>query len=85
MNLSIKSPLVTLDRGQVITLDDAAGTRIVLRSGTVWVTQEDDSNDHIVGAGDEIVVGRDGRTVIQALQQAWISINEAPGVANDPQ
>lgn len=85
MNLSIKAPLVTLDRGQVITLDDAAGTRIVLRSGTVWVTQEDDAKDHIVGPGDEIVVAHDGRTVIQALQQAWISINEAPCAANDPQ
>jgi hypothetical protein len=85
MELSMKSPVVALQAGQVLTLDDAAGTRIVSRSGTVWVTQEDDATDHIVRAGDAMILARGGRTVIQALQAAWISLLEAPRAANDLQ
>jgi hypothetical protein len=84
MELNIKAPLLALDAGQVLTLDDAAGTRILSRSGTVWVTEENDHNDHIVRAGDARVVAHGGRTVIQALQPAWISLAEGPDAANDP-
>jgi hypothetical protein len=84
MELNIKAPVLALEAGQVLTLDDAAGTRIVSRSGTVWVTEEDDRDDHIVGPGDALIVVRGGRTVIQALQPAWISLAEGAGAANDP-
>ena len=85
MELNIKAPVLALNAGQVISLDDAAGTRILSRSGTVWVTEENDTKDHIVGAGDALIVAHGGRTVIQALQPAWISLAEGPYAANDPQ
>jgi hypothetical protein len=84
VELNIKAPVLALNAGQVLTLDDAAGTRIVLRSGTVWITEEDDRNDHIVGPGDALIVARGGRTVIQALQPAWISLRDGADAANDP-
>jgi hypothetical protein len=84
MELNIKAPVIALKAGQVLTLDDAAGTRILSRSGTVWITEEDDGNDHIVGPGDALIVARGGRTVIQALQPAWISLAEGADAANDP-
>ncbi|MBC8023517.1 MAG: DUF2917 domain-containing protein, partial [Burkholderiales bacterium] len=40
MNIRLRTPLLALEPGQVVTLDDAQGTRIVARSGTVWVTEE---------------------------------------------
>lgn len=85
MELNIKAPVLALGAGQVLTLDDAAGTRILSRSGTVWITEEDDSNDHIIGPGDALTLARGGRTVIQALQPAWISLAEGAQAANDPQ
>jgi hypothetical protein len=84
MQVNTKAPFIALKAGQVLTLDDAAGTRILSRSGTVWITEEDDRNDHIVGPGDTLVVARGGRTVIQALQPAWISLAEGADAANDP-
>ena len=83
MHLSLKTPLLALEPGQVVTLDDAQGTRIVARSGTVWVTEEGESRDHIVGPGDALIVARSGRTVVQALKSAWISLTEAMVAAND--
>ena len=78
------TPGLALQAGQVLTLDDAEGTRIASRTGTVWITQEGSRKDHIVGPGDALVVTRNGRTVVQALQSAWISIGENPAAANDP-
>jgi hypothetical protein len=74
MELHLNAPVLALEPGQVVTLDDAAGTRIVARSGTVWVTEEGDRVDHIVAQGESLVVARAGRTLVQALQSAWIAL-----------
>ena len=74
MELHIDRPLIALETGQVVTLDDAAGTRVSARYGAVWVTEEGNPNDHIVEPGQELVVRRGGRTVVQALQPAWVAL-----------
>ena len=74
MVLQLDQPLLALEPGQVVTLDDAAGTRIEARRGVVWVTEEGDSEDHIVSPGQARVVTRSGRTLVQALQPAWIAL-----------
>ena len=74
MKLRIDQPLIALEPGQVVTLDDAAGTRVSARYGTVWVTEEGSGKDHIVKPGEDFVLGRRGRTVVQALQPAWVAL-----------
>ena len=83
MELSSPSPVLALAAGEVVTLDDARGVRIHARAGSLWVTEEANSRDHILGAGEMLVVGRDGRTVIQALKASWIALRDA-APANDP-
>src|SRR5450755_3337477 len=60
MQLKRRSPELALQAGQVLTLDDAQGARILSRRGTVWITEEGNNKDHIVGPGDAIVVARPG-------------------------
>lgn len=84
MQLDLASPLLALAPGQVVALDDARGTRIRARYGAVWVTEEGSLADHIVQPGQTFVVGRDGRTVVQAMQPAWVALrpaNDEPGAA----
>ncbi len=83
MDLSIRTPNLALDAGDVITVDDAEGLRIIARRGTVWVTEEGDPVDHIVGPGDALIVAHPGRTVVQALQPAWVTLGEGTAAAND--
>ena len=45
MELNVKDPMLCLQTGQVLTLDDAAGKRIHAALGTVWVTEEDEGED----------------------------------------
>jgi hypothetical protein len=84
MVLTVDSPQFALEPGEVLTLDDAAGVRILARAGTVWITEEDDIEDHIVTAGDALVIAKSGRTVVQALAPSWISIRQSVLPANDP-
>ena len=74
MTLNLEAPVLALEAGQVVTLDDAAGTRIEARSGVVWVTEEGDRDDHIVAPGEPLVVTHGGRTLVQALQPACIAL-----------
>jgi hypothetical protein len=82
MELSSQAPVLALAAGEVVTLDDARGVRIHARAGAVWVTEEANPRDHIIGPGEILVVARDGRTVIQALQPSWIALRAAAR-AND--
>src|SRR5260221_2950732 len=83
MDLSIRTPNLALDAGEVITVDDAEGLRIVARRGTVWVTEEGDSVDHIVGPGDPLIVAHPRPTVVQDLQPAGSSLAVGSPPATD--
>src|ERR1700759_3901960 len=83
MQLSLTKPVVSLDAGEVFTLNDAEGTSILARTGTVWVTEEGSIEDRIIGPGETLVVAHPGRTVVQALKPSWISLGEGPLAANE--
>ena len=74
MDMIIESPVLALEPGQVVTLDDAAGVRIRATEGIVWVTYEDSLKDVILGPGETLVVARNGRTVVQALQPTHVAL-----------
>ena len=83
MEVRSKAPVLALAAGDVVTLDDARGTRIQAQAGMVWVTEEADPQDHVVGRGETLIVARAGRTVIQALEPSWIALGR-PRAANEP-
>jgi hypothetical protein len=74
MDMIIERPVICLEPGQVVTLDDAQGVRIRATEGIVWVTYEDSLKDLIVGPGETLTVARNGRTVVQALQPTHVAI-----------
>jgi hypothetical protein len=76
MNLKLESPVLTLGAGQLLALDDARGTRIQPREGTVWITEEGETQDFIVEAGQAFVVKRHGRTLVQALVDSRIAFRD---------
>ena len=83
MKLDIQAPVLALAAGQILSLDDVEGLRILARSGTVWVTEEGSRHDHIVGPGDTLIVAHPGRTVVQAIDCAWIALADGLRAAND--
>ena len=74
MTLNLDHPTLALDAGEVVSLDDVVGTRISARLGTLWVTCQDSRRDVILAPGESVVVTRAGRTVVQALQPAFMTL-----------
>ena len=74
MELNVGNAVLELKAGQVITLDDAIGASVQARLGSVWITEEGDVRDIVLGPGEQRVIKRAGRTLIQAMQTSWISI-----------
>ena len=74
MDLILERPVIALQPGQVVTLDDAKGVRIRATEGPVWVTYEAGGKDFIVGPGEVLTVARDGRTVVQAMATTHVSL-----------
>jgi hypothetical protein len=57
-----------LNRGQPISMDgDRRGSRLRCLSGQVWITQPGDAMDHLLAAGNDFIITRPGRVVVQAL------------------
>jgi hypothetical protein len=74
MYLNLERPTLALDAGQVLSLDDAAGKRISARLGTVWITYEGIVKDVILAPGESLILAQDGRTVVQALEPAFVTL-----------
>ena len=83
MQVNLRKVELSLDAGEVLTLDDANGTRILARTGTIWVTEEGSCEDHFLSPGHLLIVARPGRTVVQAIKPSRIALCEGPGPATD--
>ncbi|HXU51149.1 MAG TPA: DUF2917 domain-containing protein [Casimicrobiaceae bacterium] len=60
------SKALDLSRGEMLALDDARGTTLRVSRGTVWITQEKELRDVVLGAGDTWMVERNGLTLVEA-------------------
>jgi uncharacterized protein YqfA (UPF0365 family) len=67
MNLSDMAGSIVLRSPQAIRLNDGDGPRLAVVAGNVWITQQGDSRDIVLGAGEELVLERPGDTVVSAL------------------
>ena len=76
MQIEITSTTFTLAPAGLLAVQDGAGNRVVVRSGVIWVTQEGDVRDTIIGPGDELTIRKSGRTVITALETSCITLIE---------
>lgn len=72
---------ITLEPREVITLPDVRGATLRVTNGTLWLTEERDRNDIVLGPGDSWVVESDGNTVVEAQNSAVFRIVGRQGTA----
>jgi Protein of unknown function (DUF2917) len=72
---------IALASGQLVDLDDACGTVLHVGRGRVWITQHGDLADHVLEAGDTWAVERNGRTILEAQQDAVVEVS-GPGASS---
>jgi hypothetical protein len=58
--------VVELADGDLVEIHDGHGTTLRVTKGTLWITQEHDTRDIVLRAGDVWTVERQGLTLLQA-------------------
>src|SRR3990172_3676348 len=70
MNLITDALQATLHIGQTLCLRDALGMEIRVREGSLWLTQERDAQDYVIGTGGSFRIDRQGGGLLTALLRA---------------
>ena len=65
---------VRLDHQAIYRVPDAADMRIVCRSGSVWVTLDDDPRDVVLSAGESFTTPDHRRALIYAIEPSRVSV-----------
>lgn len=66
---------LAIGSGNTLRVDDAQGRLLYVWQGSVWLTQEGDSRDHLLQAGDSFQLDRAGTALISSLDEgALISL-----------
>lgn len=64
---------IELRKRQTLLLPDIRGTTLRVTRGAVWITQQNDTRDVVLGAGEMWTVERDGLTIVQAQTDTVMS------------
>lgn len=78
VNLNLSRAGLLLEAHQTIGVVGAVGARVDVRRGKIWITQEAETRDFIVAAGDGLTLERPGLALVHALQPAEVTLGE-PG------
>jgi hypothetical protein len=81
MNVRLHRAGIELDARRFLTLEDALGTRVLCVAGELWITQDRDTDDYFVHAGECFTIDAPGRVVIQAQAPTRIALIEAAAPA----
>jgi hypothetical protein len=77
MNLVSKPMTTRLGRRGMLTLRASAGDRIDCLDGSVWITQEGDPRDIVLGASQSFTLDRAGTTIVEALREGVVALRPA--------
>ena len=75
LSATVSSPFeLGLPARAIYSVDDAAGVRIAVRSGAVWITLDNDPVDVVLEAGQQFSTPLHRRALVSALESSCISV-----------
>lgn len=78
MNTDLKLAATTLRHGKVHRIESGKGLLLQCLSGTLWLTQDNDLRDIVLGPGEEATIERDGLSIVCALSDAQFTLLSRP-------
>ena len=64
----------TIPHGRTLRIQDGKNFELKVVAGCLWVTQEHDTEDEVLGVGERFHVTRDGVTLAHAFKEVRIQI-----------
>lgn len=58
---------IHLKEGALLPIEDGAGLEVKCLRGVLWITQEGDREDRVIGSGESFVLDRPGLSVVTAV------------------
>ena len=78
------TPITRLQRRQTFQLRARRGERIECQSGELWVTQDGDPRDIILGPRECFTLDRSGTAVVSALKDAAFVYRRSASLVHNP-
>ena len=78
MNVDLKQQTLSLANEGLLAIRDGQATRIRVHEGTLWITEEGESKDTVLGSGESYTLRHGGLAVLTALGASRISL-DGPG------
>jgi len=69
--------IIDLQGGELLRLDAAAGCRVEVLFGAIWLTEPRRLDDVFAGSGDEVVLAHGGRVLVEAQGFARVIVPAA--------
>ena len=76
MDTSLSRALTKLPKGALLLVRHPRGKGVAVFHGHAWVTQEGDSRDVMLGAGESFALDQPGTAIVQALQDTSLLVFE---------
>lgn len=76
MNIKFDHAGVRLDADHFLRLAEGKGTKITCRTGSLWITQDRDARDYILGPGQSLELEHGGDAIVFALMQSELMLSE---------
>jgi hypothetical protein len=71
---TIEQATLTLTRRDFARIEDGKDVTVAVAYGSAWLTQANDNEDVILRAGDSFRIGRDGATIVSALEPCMLVV-----------
>jgi hypothetical protein len=65
---------IGMTRGTVARIADGNGIEVSVTYGSVWLTQQGDTDDVCLATGESFRIARDGKTVVTALKPSLLTL-----------
>ncbi len=75
--------VVRLPKRALLTVEGGPGVELFVDRGSVWLTQDRDTADYFVGAGESMRLTRRGAAVISALRDSTVRVVALASIRRD--
>jgi hypothetical protein len=77
MSTHSEGSLVELSAHRLLNIQDGKGLTVSCRAGSLWITQDSDRRDIVLGPGERFTLDRNGLALVHAVTDALVVVSRS--------